>query len=560
MKHIQQTAMALCIASTVLTLGRANADERSSPKVTYSNTIAKLVNDRCVSCHRPGQSGPFDLLQYEDVLKRSETILTVVRDRYMPPWKPSDTGVAFAHDRRLSDDEIKQFESWVAEGCPIGDKDQIPSTPKFPTDWALGEPDLIVKMPKAFEVPADGPDIYRSFVFPVGMNEDKWIKAMELRPTARSAVHHALFFVDTNGSLRTQKENDGKPGFRGMNFVRGGGSSDNPLSKLTEGVGRGLGGYVPGATPNRLPGDLARFLPANSDIVMQTHFHPTGKPESEQSELAIYFADKAPAKQLVPIQLPAIFGIGAGLDVPAGNSDFHIHDEYTLPIDVEGFEISGHAHYICSKMNLIAKLPDGKILELLRIDDWDLDWQDQYQYRDPIPLPKETQLIVDIAYDNSSNNPENPHSPPKRITWGRESNDEMGSITLLVTAKQEVDRPQLDRDAKQRSLEAIRNRMKNQTSQMGLVSNLLPGDGSLLKLFDKNRDGNLQSEEIPEAYRSRILDFMDRNGDQMLDKAELESGRKSMKQLMEDTKETTDQETKGDAKKTLRDRIKERIK
>ena len=162
-------------------------------------------------------------------------------------------------------------------------------------------------MDQAFLIPADGPDLYRSFVFPVGLPTDKWIKAIEVRPTARGAVHHAWVFLDVDGAAKEQKSADGKPGFAGMNFMK---TRGNALERMPESLARGLGGYVPRATPNKLPGDLARFLPKGSDIVMHTHFHPTGKQQSEQAQLGLYFADRAPKQLLVQVQLPPIFGNG----------------------------------------------------------------------------------------------------------------------------------------------------------------------------------------------------------------------------------------------------------
>ena len=500
-------------------------------EVTYANGIAAIVYDHCSGCHRPKQSGPFALLSYEDVAAHSETIGAVLRDGYMPPWKPVPSGLEFSNDRRLQEDEKEKILKWIDAGCPPGDLTKSPKLPDFPEGWSLGEPDIVLKMDRPFKVPADGPDVYRSFVFPLNLPDDKWVKAIELRPTAKGAVHHALFFVDTEGSARQQKSRDGQPGFTGMNFLRGRGDA---LERMPEGLARGLGGYVPGATPNRLPGDLARHLPAGSDIVMQTHFHPTGKVEHEQSELGIYLASKAPKQQLVTIQLPPLFGMGAGIDVPAGESNYWVRDEYVLPVDVRGFEIGGHAHYICREMRMTAEIPGASKVTLLNILDWDLDWQDQYQYAKAVELPKGTKLIVEIAYDNSASNPENPFSPPRDIAWGRESTDEMGSISLLAIAKNESERPTLETDLRKKARKSLANRVRQQTGRLG---NLV-GDGELragfLQLLDRNRDGTLSKEELPERFRERVLDLMDSNNDESLDREEIESGRKTIQSILRD--------------------------
>ena len=513
----------------------ANGNDKSEG-VTFAESIATIIHNHCSTCHRSGQAGPFPLISYADVSQRAETIQAVIRDNYMPPWKPIHTGLNFSNDRRLSEEDKKQIEAWIAAECPEGDKSKTPMAPEFPDGWSLGTPDLVVQMDRAFPIPADGPDLYRSFVFPVGLPEDKWIKAIEVRPTARGAVHHALFFLDIDGAAKEQKSSDGQPGFAGMNFLK---SRSNALERMPDSLARGLGGYVPGAMPNRLPGDLARYLPKGSDIVMQTHFHPTGKKESEQSQLGLYFADKAPKQLLVPVQMPPLFGMGAGLDIDAGDANYVLHDEYVLPIDILGFEIGGHAHYICRKMTMIATPPGGKPIELLRIDDWDLDWQDQYLFESPVPLAKGTKLTVDIIYDNSAQNPENPFSPPRPISWGRESKDEMGSITMLAIAKNESEREILEQDIKSRTRESLRRRI---SSQMGGVSGLMGRggafgggflDGALLKLLDRNRDGKLQKSEIPERQRDRLLDLMDSNNDDTIDQSEWDNGRKSIQKFLE---------------------------
>ncbi len=530
------TLLIAWIASTLLgeVYAFANAND-DSKNVTFAEPIATIIHSHCSSCHRPGQAGPFSLLSYSDVSQRAETIQAVIRDNYMPPWKPIHSGLNFSNDRRLSDGEKKQLDSWIAAGCPEGDKSKSPKPPEYPNGWSLGTPDLVVQMDRPFPIPADGPDLYRSFVFPVGLSDDKWIKAIEVRPTARGAVHHALFFLDIDGAAKEQTSADGQTGFAGMNFLK---TRGNALERMPDSLARGLGGYVPGATPNRLPGDLARFLPKGSDIVMQTHFHPTGKQETEQAQLGLYFADKPPAQLLVPVQMPPLFGMGAGIDIDAGDANYLLHDEYVLPIDILGFEIGGHAHYICRKMSMTATPPSGKSIELLRIDDWDLDWQDQYLFESPVPLAKGTRIKVDITYDNSVQNPENPFSPPRPISWGRESTDEMGSITMLAIAKNESEREILEQDLKSRTRESLRKRI---SSQMGGLSGLLGRGGSaggilnggLVKLLDRNRDGKLQKNEIPEKQRDRLLDLMDSNNDDTLDQSELDNGRKSIEKFLE---------------------------
>ena len=454
-----------------------------------------------------------------------------MHDNYMPPWKPVSDDIAYANDRRLTESERKLLDEWVDAGSPAGDLTSL-KMPKFSNGWALGKPDLVLKMNGRFAVPASGRDIYRSFVFPAALKEDKWVKAIELRPAARGAVHHALFFVDTSGEARRRDGEDGKAGLSGMSFLRGGSRRGSRGAGSSSAV-RGLGGYVRGAMPNKLPGDLALLLPKGGDIVMQTHFHPSGKPEWEEAELALYFADKPPSKQIVPIQLPPLFGRLAGIDVPAGKKDFEISQSFTLPVDVEAVQIGGHAHYICREMDLHAVLPDGKKLELLTIDDWDLDWQDQYQFKKPVSLPAGTKLNARLLYDNSEDNPENPHSPPRRIKWGRESTDEMGSVTLQVVAKDKSETSRLQRATRELIVSSLRNGIGRGSNQSGgsLRERLREraASGRFIKALDRNGDGQLEKSEVPERIRKRVFDYADKNNDGVIDKNELKKAQEALR-------------------------------
>jgi len=189
--------------------------------------------------------------------------------------------------------------------------------------------------------------------------------------------------------------------------------------------------------------------------VLQEHFHLTGKAEVEQSTVGIYFADKAPERRLMGIQVPAIFGLGAHLDIPAGDKAYTIHDSFVVPVDVKAWAIGAHAHYLGKDMKAVATKPDGSQVPLLWIPDWDFAWQDRYPYKDPFVLPKGTRIDVTLVYDNSADNPHQPSNPPKRVWWGEGSFDEMGSMTLQVTTVRKEDERMLGlalRAAKGRAL------------------------------------------------------------------------------------------------------------
>jgi hypothetical protein len=225
-------------------------------------------------------------------------------------------------------------------------------------------------------------------------------------------------------------------------FLAGGGPTAADVANI-ERVGGGLGGWALGGRARVLPDGLAFFVPRRSDLILSTHFHPSGKVEEEASTVALYFADKPPTKRFTGIQLPPLFGALTGISIPAGQKQYTISDSFELPVDVRAFGVGGHAHYLGKEMKLTATLPEGQMKTLLWIEDWDFSWQEQYQFQEFVSLPKGTRLDVSISYDNSADNPHNPSSPPRRVTWGEQSTDEMGGMGLLVEAANDEDLPAL---------------------------------------------------------------------------------------------------------------------
>ena len=443
-----------------------SAQSTPARTVTFTEDIAPIVFNNCTSCHRPGENAPFTLMSYGDVRPRGRRIAEVTRARQMPPWKAAPGDYAFKGERRLNDAQLDVIQQWVDGGMPEGDPKKLTALPTFTEGWQLGEPDLVVRMPEAYQVPTTGRDIYRNFVLPLNLADDVYVKAVDFRPSARSVVHHSLFFLDTTGEGRRQDDADPGPGYSGgMGGGLSAGAGRGLLAALAGGRGGagrgaanapaasgasggqsstgGLGGWAPGAQARALPDDLAFFVPKGADLILSTHFHPSGQPAAEASTVGLYFARRPPSKAFQAIQLPPVFGLLSGLNIPAGESRYTITDSFVLPIEVKAFGTAGHAHYLAKTMKLTATLPDGAVKTLLDIPDWDFGWQEQYQFADYVTLPKGTRLDVTLTYDNSAGNRRNPSTPPKRVTWGEQSTDEMGSISLQVVAARPGELPQL---------------------------------------------------------------------------------------------------------------------
>lgn len=509
-------AIVLLFAASVAGQNPAPTDA-SVATPNFAEHIAPLIHSSCTECHRPQGAGPFALVTYRDVAKRADMLKVVIDDRYMPPWHPDPKqSHEFIGNRRLTNAQIAMFSKWIAAGKPEGDASKTPRPPTFEDGWTLGKPDLVVEMKRPYEVPADGRDQYRFFRIPVNLPEDKWVKAVEMRPTARSAVHHALFFL-TEASDDDDEGETGRRGFGGLRGFRGGlggGDLRGGLERM-----RGLGGYVPGSQPRFLRDDLALKLPRGMDLLVQVHFHPTGKKEVEQSQFGLYFTDKKPSHGLRPIQLPAFFGFMAGIDIPAGEKNYTVEDEFKLPIDVEGISVGGHAHFICKSMLMTATFPDGKVKNLLNIPDWDMDWQTEYHYKDKQDLPAGTLIKVKIVYDNSAENSDNPNQPPIRVRWGRQSTDEMGSMTLRVIAKNEAEADILEQAMADAVMDSLRKRFER--GGFGRRN----GGGNRrrrgIDRFDRNKDGQIVADELPSSLRKIYMRRWDKNKDGVIDAEEM---------------------------------------
>ncbi len=446
----------------VLLVASAAHTAAPAPVPNFAEHVAPIVYGNCAPCHRPGEATPFTLTSYEDVRRRGRMIADVTASAYMPPWHAASEVAGFRHDRRLTDAQVRTLSDWVAAGMPRGDASREPPLPEFTAGWQLGEPDLVVRMDQAMQVPEDGPDIYRNFAIPLGLDEGKWVRAIEFRPAGKSS-HHALFFFDTTGNALQLDQQDPAPGYSGMSLAgRAGGNLRALLSRGTTGQDATmglLGGWAVGGRPAELPPGVARWLPAGAALVLQMHFHPSGKPEAEQAVIGIHFAEAAPARPLIELQLPPLFGALAGIDLPAGASRVVLKDSFTLPIDVEVLSAGGHAHYLATDMKMTVTPPGGTARDLLSIDRWDFSWQERYYFDQPVRLAAGTRIDVALAYDNSTANPANPFSPPQRVRWGQESTDEMGSITLEMLPVRVTDLPRHDAAVREHMTRAAAQRI-----------------------------------------------------------------------------------------------------
>jgi tetratricopeptide repeat protein len=415
-------APAVLAAAAAFTAAAAGA----SDDPTWARDVAPLVYRRCAGCHHDGTVAPFALLEYPQARSHAKQMALVTAKRRMPPWLPAGGDVAFADDRRLSDEEIALLARWAELGAPEGDPAAAPPPPKYTEGWQLGEPDLVVQPIDAYTLEPEGSDVFRNLVVPLDLPAGKYVTACEMRPGSGRFVHHAVVLIDPAREGRRLDRQDGDPGFGGMD-LHGATSPDGHFV-----------GWAPGRTPRSVAAGMQWPLPARADLLIQLHLLPSGKPEKVLPQLGLHLTDQPPSL------LPCIVRLGTKtLEIAPGDANYVVEDQVVLPVDVEALAIVPHAHRLGRVMEASAQLPDGRTLKLIEIPQWDFSWQDEYHFAQPVALPKGTTLRMHFTYDNSDANPRNPSHPPRKVSYGASSSDEMSDLWLQLLPRTPTDRDTL---------------------------------------------------------------------------------------------------------------------
>jgi hypothetical protein len=410
-----------CAIQSVFSLPEAAASQKDL--ITYTRDIAPILNKSCVSCHRDGQIGPMPLNSYKNVAAWAEQITRVTKSRTMPPWHEKSQG-AFHDERRLSPGEIGLLEAWAKNGSPEGSPRDLPKQPVFPAgEWTLGRPDALFEMPQAHRVSPDGRDIYRCFIIPTDFPTDKWVAGIAFAPGNRTVVHHASVFVDSSGAARKLDALDAAPGYTNPTPGNGPGFPA-PLGAL--------GGWTPGHAPRRLPAGVALQLPKGADLVMEVHYHPSGKPETDQTRFGLYFAKGPIDKRL---RMGDVSNIT--FEIPPGDADYVATATAMVPFDITVLSVTPHLHNLGRSMAMTATLPDGQTRSVVDVPNWDFRWQPSYRYKTPLKLPKGTRLNLSAHFDNTENNPDQPNRPPRLVRWGESTTDEMCTCFFAYTLDSE---------------------------------------------------------------------------------------------------------------------------
>lgn len=363
-------------------------------KITFHKDVEPIFQRRCVECHRPGDIGPFSLLKYEKAKSSAKQIKEVVVQRRMPPWHADPRHGEWKNDRHLTTQEIGTISAWVDAGAPEGDKKDAPPPPKLTDDWRIGTPDSVWSIPRKERIPADGSVPYRNLFVPTGLKEDRWIQAVEVRPSARAVVHHALVFVIYPlNRLKEQPKIDGLNGWVGI--------------------------YVPGEGPMVYAEGMGKYVPAGATLAFQMHYTTNGESAEDQTQIGIIWAKSKPAQEVVTTSAS-----NQRLRIPAGAADHPEEASFTFPHDGKLLSLLPHMHVRGKAFKYVAVGPDGKEEVLLDVPRYDFNWQTCYRLKEPKAVRKGTTIRAYARFDNSKGNPFNP-DPSKEVRWGQQTWEEM---------------------------------------------------------------------------------------------------------------------------------------
>jgi hypothetical protein len=390
---------------------------RADEKLSFHKDIAPLLQKHCQTCHRKGEVGPFELFSYDDVVSHADTIEEVVTDRRMPPWHGdlNDKFGRLKNDKRLSDEEVRTIVAWVRAGTPQGDVKDAPKPVRWPapSTWEIGTPDFVYQMPKPFAVPAAGIVNYQFFRVSLNLKQDRWVRAIQVRPGNREVVHHI-----------------------GMHLVPAGeedysGIAMAALFGITGDRSTPLNDYVPGDFCNHkeYPPDRAIRIPSGSDLIFEVHYTPSGKPTTDQSKVAIRWAKQAPTEEVLTKVFRKKRG---GFRIPAGDPHYRMEDTYYFEQDVLVDSIRPHLHLRgrAYRLDLLERDPETDDVirreTILSVPNFDQNWQRTYELETPLLIAAGTELVATAYFDNSRFNPNNP-DPTVDVHWGLQTTDEMFS-------------------------------------------------------------------------------------------------------------------------------------
>jgi mono/diheme cytochrome c family protein len=447
MRKLAFRSMLILVSLSGLIFVHSGAAENSS--VTFTKDVAAIFYKNCAECHRPGEAAPFSVLTYKEARPWAKSIREKVANRTMPPWHADPHVGEWANDRRLTQKEIDTIIAWVDQGAKEGEAKDLPSQPKFTDGWNIGQPDLVLQMPEEYTLEASGPDEYQYFTIPTNFTEDRYIRAVEARPGNRKIVHHIVAMIQPPPALQSQQTKPGKEeaeklraemekasisyndGFLrrvkadapvhndGCALPNGGGGSLRDASRRDDLRGM-LTVWAPGRDVNIWEPGVVKRIPAGSQIILQVHYSKAaGIAQKDRSSVGLIFAKEPPAKLHVTELIYNTY-----MQIPPGAERHRATACWTAPADIQVKAFMPHMHMRGSAMEVKAVYPDGRVVTLLNVPQYDFSWQTNFSLKRPLAAPKGTRFLVTGYFDNSAKNRFNP-DPTRAVRWGDPTYDEM---------------------------------------------------------------------------------------------------------------------------------------
>ncbi len=376
-------------------------------EVTFYRDVLPILQNRCQECHRKGQMAPMAFTTYQETRPWAKAIREAILTRKMPPWFADPCCGKFSNDRSLTSSERETLAKWADSGAKEGRAAEAPPPREWAEGWNISQPDAVIQMPQAFHVPASGAVEYQYFIVPTGFKKDRWVQSVEVRPTERSVVHHAVVYIREPGDT----------------WTRGPTKSDI------------LSVYAPGSSPDVYPSGMAKLVKAGSDLVIEVHYTPSGKAVEDRVKVGLVFARERPAKRVLTLQMD-----NEKFRIPAGERNFRVSVWGTLPNDALLLGFFPHMHLRGTEFEYTRIRDNGLPETLLRVKPYDFYWQLYYRLAEPIPLKKGTRLNWIATYDNSAANPRNP-DPSTEVRYGFQSWEEMMVGFFDVAVDASIDKP-----------------------------------------------------------------------------------------------------------------------
>ncbi len=465
-----------CLISLPRASQAGDAIQPDAP-VTYCDQISRVLRDHCVECHRTGDIGPFALDDFDEVVGWADMSIEVIDQGRMPPWHAAEGHAAIANARSMPESEKQLLRDWVVAGMPYGDPSDLPEPVTYVNGWQLPrQPDLVLEMSQTpFQIPADDTVEYQYYVVDPGFETDRWVKAAEVVPGNRSAVHHSIAFI---------RPPDGSD-FRSIGL---------------------LSAYVPGQRRSELPDGYAQRIPAGSRIVFQMHYTPTGKPETDITRIGLVFADEAD----VTHQVMTLGGIEQQFEIPPGEASYQVDGTIGyFPPDATLLSIMPHMH-LRGKSFEFTTVRDGQSQTLLEVPHYDFNWQHNYALAQPLALADVDELKFTATFDNSSENPTNP-DPTEYVTWGDQTWQEM-AVTFVAVAT-----PRHPTIAEAAPESPVQVKASNPNEKAKRFAD------DYFARFDKNQSGMITEDELPHSVRIFAFHSLDRDRDGLITRAEIEA-------------------------------------